>query len=149
MIRIVLFVLLQFAVSFFAIRRGGAPERVVGWMLLVAEFLNLVGGVPAGGFRIVAQSQFFADVALFGGLLIVALRANRFWPIWLAALQLIAIGVHGVRAIDGFLVPYAYYKSLEKIAYPMCLALAVGTYHYLRRGRIEGQAPAAWAPLRW
>lgn len=149
MTRIALFICLQLAVSLFAIRRGGPPERTVAWMLLAAMAASIAGGLPASRYRAVAEWQLSIDIALFAGLAIVASRANRFWPLWLAALQLIAIGVHVVRWADPFLLPYAYYKSFEKIAYPMCLALVLGTYHYLRRQRIEGRTPVAWAPFRW
>ncbi|RXD05548.1 hypothetical protein EQZ23_10845 [Sphingomonas sp. UV9] len=149
MLRIILFELLQLAVSWFAIRRGGAPERMVGWMLIVAAITSLAIGIPANAFRGLSLPHFTIDILLFGGLLVVAARANRFWPYWMAALELLAIGVHGARMVDPSLVPIVYSRMIGQVAYPMCAVLALGTYHYIRRTRLEGIAPRPWSPLRW
>lgn len=149
MLRIVLFELLQLAVSWFAIRRGGAPERLVGWMLLAAALTTLAIGVPGNAYRGLSWLNFGIDLALFLGLLAIALRANRFWPYWMAAFELLAIGVHGARVLDPTFVPIVYSRLIGQVAYPMCLVLVLGTYHYTRRARLEGVAPKPWATLRW
>lgn len=149
MTRILVFELIQLAVSAFAIARGGAPERMAGWMLLIAAVASLGVGLPANGLHGISVPVFSIDLALFVGLFAIALRANRFWPYWAAALQLVAIGVHGARAFDPFMVPIVYSRVVGQIAYPMCVVLALGTYHYLRRRRREGAPPRPWAELRW
>ena len=149
MLRIIIFELLQLGVSIFAIRRGGAPERIVGWMLLIAAIAGIAAGLPANNWRGLDVPLFAIDVALFAGLLAIAARANRFWPYWTVALQLIALGVHGARVVDPLLVPIVYARITGQIAYPMCLTLVLGTYHYMRRARIEGLAPRPWSSLRW
>lgn len=149
MLRIVLFELLQLCVSLYAIRRGGAPERITGWLLLIAALTSLAIGLPANQFRGISLLHFGIDLALCIGLFAIALRANRFWPYWLAAFELLAIGVHGARAIDPTLVPIVYSRMTGEVAYPMCFALALGTWHYVRRSRRDGVAPRAWAPMKW
>ena len=149
MLRIVAFELLQLAASWFAIRWGGAPERIVGWLLLSAALISLAIGVPANNFRSLSFVHFGIDAMLFAGLLAVALRANRFWPYWLCAFELLAIGVHGARAFDSTLVPIVYSRLIGEVAYPMCFVLVMGTYHYIRRTRRQGSAPRAWAPFKW
>lgn len=149
MLRQVLFEILQLAVSIFAIRRGGSPERIVGWLLLAAAIGGLIAGLPTNKYQGIDAPLLALDIVLFASLLLVALRANRFWPYWITALQLIAIGAHGARAIDPTMVPIVYARITGQIAYPMCLVLVIGTYHYLRRSRIEGIPPRPWSPLRW
>jgi hypothetical protein len=149
MIRIVLFELLQLAASVFAIRCGGAPERIVGWMLLIAAVSSVAMGIPANAFRGLSLPLFTIDLVLLFGLLAIAARANRFWPYWIAAFELLAMGIHGARAIDPTLVPIVYSRMTGQAAYPMCLVLVVGTYHYIRRTRREGVSPRPWAPLKW
>lgn len=149
MLRIVMFELLQLGVSWFAIRRGGAPERIVGWMLLMAALATLAIGVPGNAYRGLSWLNFSIDFALFLGLLTIALRANRFWPYWMAAFELLGIGVHGARVLDPLFVPIVYSRLIGQVAYPMCLVLVLGTYHYTRRTRLLGAAPKPWATLRW
>lgn len=150
MLRIVLFELLQLAVSGYAIIRGGVPERWVAAMLVIASGTTLIASAfPVGGFQTVEVYRFTIDIVLTLALLAIALRANRFWPLWIAAFQVVTIGMHGVRAYDPAILPIVYARLTGEIAYPMCLVLVLGTYHYRRRARLEGQPPRPWSPFRW
>lgn len=150
MVRIVLFELLQLAVSGYALLRGGLPERWVAAMLLIASWTTLVASAfPIGGFRTVELYRLSIDLALAVGLIAVALRANRFWPLWMAAFQLVTMGLHGVRAYDPGILPIVYSRLTGQIAYPMCIVLVLGTRHYRRRLRTDGVPPQPWSPFRW
>lgn len=148
MLRILVFEMLQLGVSAFAILRGGAPERLAGWMLLAAALTSLATGM-LGTSQGLSVPILAVDGVLLAGLAAIALRANRFWPYWASALQLVAIGVHGARALDPTLLPIVYSRVTGQIAYPMLLVLAIGTYHYVRRTRLQGVAPRPWATFRW
>lgn len=149
MIRIILFEVLQLAVSGYALLRGGVPERWVAALLLAASWATLLASAaPVGGFRTVEVYRLSIDLALAAGLTLIALRANRFWPLWIAGFQLMTVGLHGVRAYDPAILPIVYSRLTSQVAYPMCLVLALGTWHYRRRARNDGAPPSAWSPLR-
>ena len=88
------------------------------------------------------------DLAFLASLIVIAVRADRFWPLWLAALQLVAIGVHGVRAYDPHILPIVYARIVGEIAYPMLALLVIGTVrHHSRALRFGGERD--WSPLKW
>lgn len=148
MLRIIIGELILLAVAAGAFRWGGRPERIIAAMIVAAAATNLALGVPAARYRFVDYAQLIVDGLLFLGTLVVALRANRFWPLWLVALELVALGVHGVRAYDPYIVPILYARLTAQIIYPMLVVLALGVWHFQRRVRREGRPPADWSPLR-
>ena len=64
------------------------------------------------------------------------------------ALELVALGAHGVRAYDPYIVPILYARLTAQVIYPMLVVLAVGVWHFQRRVRRDGRTPADWSPLR-
>lgn len=149
MIFVLVFAVVQVLTSTYAITWGGMPERIVAALLLIAAGVSLGLGQPVDQYRTLDTTQLIIDLVLLAALLAVAARANRFWPLWVCALHLLAIGVHLIRAVDPTIVPLVYWWMIGKIAYPICLALAVGTWHLQRRTRLQGVRPADWSNLRW
>lgn len=147
--RIMLFNLVQVAACFYALRRGGAPERWVAFMMAAAAALTaFLPFNPDVTFFSLDEPQLLVDASLLLGLTGLALRADRFWPMWVAALQLIAITVHVVRGLDPTILPIVYNRSIGKLAYPMILLLVVGTYRHRQRAA-AGPGEQDWSPLRW
>ncbi len=148
-LRIAIYAALQLGACFYAIWRGGAPERWTAWMMAGAAALTAALPFQATNtFFVVDRPQLLIDATLLCGFVVLALRADRFWPLWIAALQLIAIVAHLVRAIDPTILPAVYNQSIGKLAYPMILLLVAGTYRHRRR-RLAGADEADWSPLRW
>lgn len=79
------------------------------------------------------------DVLVFAGFVWVALRSDRFWPLWVAGLQLTAILGHVLKAVDIHLFARAYGAALVFWAYPMVVILAVGTWRSVRRSQRENE----------
>src|SRR4051794_4329985 len=93
-----LFRILLAAVALYTLLRGRLDEQHVGIILLV--------GVVATHFVISPVNHRFAgvetpvmvvDMAVFAGFLGVALRSERFWPLWVAGLQLTTIFGHVLK----------------------------------------------------
>jgi len=147
--RILLFCVAQVLVSGYALWRGGKPERLVGSVLLIAMIATaLMPVAPGRSYYMLHLPLLAIDLLLLSALTAVALRANRFWPLWLAALQLLAIGVHGVRAYDPHILPIVYARIVGEIAYPMLALLVIGTVrHHSRALRLGGERD--WSPLKW
>ena len=58
----------------------------------------------------------------------VALRSDRFWPLWISGLQLTTSIGHVLKAIDSHLVPFAYGAALRVWSYPILIILAVAVW---------------------
>lgn len=146
MIHILIYYAIALATCWFAFRHGGVPERIVAiGFLLAASASSMLAFADRPAFRSVDGALLSIDLALLAGLVVVALFANRFWPIWVSALHLLAIAVHGVRAYDPSLVPWMYAAAISKIAYPMLALLVAGTERHRRRTSSHGIDPD-WSP---
>lgn len=119
----------------FAFRRGSMPEKAGGVIvafnlsvdLLVRE---LVGSWDFGAF---SSTRLLIDLVEFGLLLVLALSANRVWPIFSAAAQLLAVG--GSLAVWGSPggIDLAYWAVTQVPLFGQLAALACGTCFHLRR----------------
>ncbi len=145
-LRIWIFVGFQLCGCLYAVWRGGSPERLVAGMMSAAVVLTAAAGYfLSEKFRTVSASILMVDLALLGGLLLLAVRANRFWPMWVAAFQLVSIFVHLARGIDPTLLPEVYNRVLGKFAYPMVVLLIAGTRRHAQRDPHEKD----WLPVKW
>ncbi len=138
--RVYLFLLLQLAVSMYAVLRGGGPERIVGLALLIAAALGLlVQDRPMSGtFISVDWSLLAIDLGLLAVLIAVALNSDRYWPLWVAAFHVLGTGAHLVRGIDHGIEPVAYAILLASWSYPIVILLAVGTLRHGDRRKRHG-----------
>ncbi len=142
MIHILLYYAVALATCWFALRHGGRPERIVALAFLLAAVASSAMMFSArDAFRSVDALLFAMDLALLAGLVVIAACANRFWPIWISALHLLTIAVHGVKAYDPSLVPWMYAAAVSKIAYPMLALLVIGTERHRRRKACYGNDP--------
>jgi nicotinamide riboside transporter PnuC len=133
-----LFRVLLVLVALYALLRGKRDERQVGLIFVIGVIATELVLPPARErFASVETRLMIVDLAVFAGFLWVALRSERFWPLWMAGLQLTAILGHVLKAIDVELFARAYAAALVFWAYPMLLVLAVGTWRNERRTRRE------------
>ncbi|MBB6503187.1 hypothetical protein F4693_000136 [Sphingomonas endophytica] len=145
---IVFFYVAQSFVSAHAFIRGGGPERAAGGALLLAalswSFVQLIWAVK---FNHVAWTLALIDLALLIAILIIVAFADRFWPIWLASLQIVAVANHGVRAYDPAIIGYAYWLVAGKLSYPMLAILFIGTRRHQQR-LSSGHMEFSWTAQR-
>lgn len=127
---------LLLAVCLYAWLRGGGDERLVAatclagtaaTMLVISPLRQRYSGVEEG--------MFLVDLAVLAGFVTVALRSKRFWPLWVAGLQLTTSIGHILKGIDQDLLPRAYGAALQFWSYPILIILAVGTFRTDRRLR--------------
>ncbi|WP_218843554.1 MULTISPECIES: hypothetical protein [unclassified Sphingomonas] len=150
MTEIVAFLLLIAAVTIHAAWRGGAPERCAAVAMLLAAIATSLTDLKAPlPFRTVQWQLVWIDAALFAVLFFIALTANRFWPLWIAAIQCLALGAHASRAFASDILPLAYWFILGKLAYPMLLLLVIGTERHHRRSRRGTGDPQATTDAGW
>lgn len=148
MLGILIFATCQLLASGYACWRGGAPERWVGILLAVALAATMLTPLQAAyTYQRLNVPLVHVDLALLAALVVIALIADRYWPLWIAALQLVAIGTHGVRVYSPDVVPAAYWVISSRIAYPMLLILVVGTIRHHRRA-LDGLPEFGWTRQR-
>ena len=140
--------LFSLGIPLYALIRGGAPERIGGAIFLVGLFFYLAVVVvsPPMDFRGVEPKIFVVDLLGFLAMLLLALRSNRLWPIWLVAFMGLGMLAH-VAAMVGDVPPWVYLIAYSIWAYPMLVVLLVGVRaHRIRLARAGSDPP--WATRR-
>jgi hypothetical protein len=129
----VFYVLLAFA-GLYALAAGGAPERIGALIFIVATLLS-TASISAGRARFVSVEigVVAVDLVMLGALLVLALRAERFWPIWVTALHIIGTAAHAVKAVDPAVMRLGYAFAMSFWSYPMVLILVGATWCHRRR----------------
>ncbi|MEG3088387.1 hypothetical protein [Sphingomonas sp. PB4P5] len=139
---VILFNVLLGATALYAFVRGGAPERVVAVAFIAAATASFAARPLADArYQDTEFGLLLIDVALLAVLVAVALWANRFWPIWIAAFQLFALLVHIAMLYQQDVLPIVYFVVISRIAYPMLLMLMVGTTLHFQRLKRHGADP--------
>lgn len=128
-----LFIALLVGTVVYAFRTGGRPERWTAGLFVMAGLLTLAVHSP-WPVRYVGleTSVLIVDVALLVALLAIALHADRFWPLVMAALQTMAVGAHVAKALDLRLGAGAYQQALVFWSYATLPLLVLAVW---RRGR--------------
>jgi len=83
---------------------------------------------------------FAIDIIVLLAFIYLALKSDRFWPIWAAAFQLLAVIIHSAMIVAAPVTPWAFGTGAVFWAYPMLLALAIGSSEHeplARRRKIE------------
>jgi hypothetical protein len=128
------FYALLLAVCLYAFAVGGSPERLgAGAYALACVASHFLFSVPAIKFRSVETGVFFVDVLVFVAFAVLAVRANRFWPIWVSALLGLGVLAHLARWAGPDTIPWAYQLVLSIWSYPILAIIAIGAFNHRRR----------------
>jgi hypothetical protein len=120
----------------FAFWRGRLEERIAAGACLAATIVT-VWIIPPVALRYSAMdpAQLAIDGAMLATFVTIALRSERFWPLWVAGLQLTMSTSHLMKAIDSDLLPRAYAAAAVLWSYPILLIIFVGTWRAHRSDR--------------
>lgn len=123
----------------YAFWRGRSDERIVAVVCLGATLASRLAFSPlAVRYTSVEFGLLLIDLAVLASFIFVALRSQRFWPLWIAGLQLTTSMAHVMKAIDEHLLPIAYGAAIALWSYPILIILAIGTWRGHRRMRLGG-----------
>jgi hypothetical protein len=122
---------------------GGGPERagmaiyaagsVATYILVITSPIHY-RGVEVGVLTV--------DLLVFLGFILVALRAERYWPLWVSALVGVGVLGHLAMLLHPRVIPSAYAAVLSMWSYPILLVIAAGTAAHRRRLKRNGADPS-------
>lgn len=124
----------------YAFARGQRDERLAAATCLLATLATRFAISPLHGRYGGLESGLLAiDVLVLAAFVAIALRSERFWPLWIAGFQLTGSLAHLLKAIEWDLLPRAYAAAAVFWSYPILLVLAIGTWRahrppWYRRG---------------
>ncbi len=138
-----LFRILLVLVALYAVVRGKRDERQMVAILVAGVIAtHLVISPLQHRFSSIETKVMLVDMAVFAGFLWVALRSQRFWPLWIAGLQLTTVIGHLLKLADSELFSKAYAAAMIFWVYPMLVILVAGTWRSQRRSRDSEALPA-------
>ncbi len=133
--------------ALFAARKGDEPEWTVAIILLAALAFDCANHLLFGDptWFEVNPGHFVIDLWMLLTLTWVALKANRGWPLWVSATQLIVMLAHFAKLIEVDEARLSYWVMMQMPAVLQVIILIIGTLaHAARRQRVGPYA--AWLP---
>jgi len=143
MVKLIVFYLLLLVCCGYALLRGGAPERIGAAIYAIGTALTvLTYRAWAQRFGAVEVGIMALDLATTVALLVLALRARRWWPLWVTALQAVSTVGHLAKLADPQMIRWAYAFLLGIWSYPILAIIAFGTFNHQRRLKRFGSDPS-------
>ena len=134
----IVFWTLLFVVCATAFVRGRTDERIAAGACAAATLAtHFIVGPLKLEYANVEPGLVALDAAMLLTFVVLALRSSRFWPLWVAGLQLTMTMAHVLKAVDLELMPKAYAAAAIFWSYPILLILAVATWRGQRRDRLK------------
>jgi hypothetical protein len=144
MLRFILFNTLLLGAFAYAFWRGRSDERITAAVCVAASAASFAFMAPQSfRYSTVEIGILAVDLLTLAAFTMVALRSDRFWPLWVSGLQLTTSVAHLMKALQPDLMPLAYAAAGRFWAYPILIILIVGTWRSHQREVSEGSAVRA------
>jgi hypothetical protein len=128
----------------YALWRGRSDERIAASVCLLATVATRFAISPlTERYTGVEVGLLLIDGAVLAAFVAIALRSKRFWPLWVAGLQLTSSLSHLMKVVEIDLLPRAYAAAAVFWSYPILLIIIVGTWRTHRRSLREASAAIA------
>jgi hypothetical protein len=126
----------------YALWRGRKYEQLSALVFLSATVATVLAR-STGQERYIAleRSDLIIDSLVLLAMVAIALRSDRFWPLWIAGLQLTISMSHLLKALRPDLLPLAYAAAERFWSYPTLIILFIGAWRQHQR-RISEQREA-------
>ena len=126
----------------YAMFRGRADERMVAGVCIAASVISVAVLSPMSvRYSTIEEGEMAVDLVVLAVFLLVALRSDRFWPLWITGLQLTTTLAHMLKAVDFKLLPFAYGAAERFWSYPILVIIAVGAWRQHRRHLADSNPP--------
>lgn len=127
----------------YALWRGRKYEQLSALICIVATVVSVLShSIERGGYRALEGSDLVIDTLVLLAFVAIALRSDRFWPLWVAGLQLTISMSHLFKAIQPGLLPMAYAAAERFWSYPTLVIIFIGAWRQHRRGPIASHEAA-------
>ena len=141
-LRLILFWLLLLVSCGYALWRGRKYERIAALVFVTATIVSILGHSPLRGRYVeIEASDLIVDSAVLFAVVAIALVSDRFWPLWVAGLQLVDSMSHLMKAIDASLLPTVYGAAERFWSYPILLILFIGAWRQQHRPKSALETP--------
>ena len=122
----------------YSLWKGRSDERMAATVCIVASVVSVLVLSPlAKRYSGVETGELTVDLLVLAAFTYIALRSERFWPLWIAGLQLTASMAHILKSIEIGLMPEAYAAATRIWSYPILLIIAVGTWRNHKRHQVR------------
>lgn len=126
--RVLFFYLLLAGLVALTFWRGRSDERMAAGVCVGGTLLTvLVGNQLSVHSSIFDLAAFLVDLLVLAAFLAIALRSDRFWPLWVAGLQLTTTTVHLLMILSPKMPGGIFGYALAFWSYPILILIAVGT----------------------
>lgn len=129
-----------------ALARGAAPERILaGTIPALLVYDHLYHAALHGGsllWRHTDMGHVLGDTTALAVTVVVALRANRVYPLWIGAAQVIAVSAHLYRFSMSEIDRFAYDMMQFLPSYIQLVAIALGLGFHMSRQKRLGSYPS-------
>ncbi len=130
------------AVCFAMLRWGGGPERAIAlvwlfWMEAADAAYHAISDLPM---QLDSIDPFHAAIDGLAAVIfvLIALYANRFYPLVIAAFQLLSAMSHLARELAEAITPIAYAVMIFAPSWGILIAMIVGFSQHIKRQRKFG-----------
>ena len=128
----------------YAMWRGRSDERIAASVCLLASIATRFAISPlTERYTGVEVGLLLIDGAVLAAFISIALRSKRFWPLWIAGLQLTSSMSHLMKVVEFDLLPRAYAAAAVFWSYPILLIIIIGTWRTHQRSQRDLQVATA------
>lgn len=122
----------------YALWRGRKYEKLSAAVFIAASIGSVVARSPRPErYLSIEHGDLLIDLLVLAATVAIALRSDRFWPLWVAGLQLTISMSHFLKAVQPDLLPIAYAAAERFWSYPTLIILAVGAWRQHQRSIAE------------
>ena len=113
---------------------GERPERRGASIIVIMAVIGLLGqSILPPRYGSVDPTRLLQDGVAFFGFSYIGINSKRIWPLWAAALQLLSVGAHFVRALEIPVRPIVYAWMKSGPTWGVLVLLIAGTIVSRRR----------------
>ncbi|HUE79574.1 MAG TPA: hypothetical protein VMN38_08085 [Sphingomicrobium sp.] len=117
----------------YALWRGRSDERIAATVCVLASIATRFAISPLSvRYSSVEIGLLLIDAAVLVAFVAIALCSKRFWPLWVAGLQLTNSLSHLMKVVEIDLIPKAYAAAAMFWSYPILLLIIIGTWRTRR-----------------